>query len=57
MNFQQVEKLNLKVIQLFETLNVRFGVMIVGPTGGGKTTTFKVLAESMSKLREKKSKD
>lgn len=27
-----------KVIQLFDTFNVRFGVMIVGPTGGGKTT-------------------
>jgi len=26
-----------KVIQLFDTFNVRFGVMIVGPTGGGKT--------------------
>jgi dynein heavy chain, axonemal len=27
-----------KVIQLFDTLNVRFGAMIVGPAGGGKTT-------------------
>lgn len=27
-----------KVIQLFDTLNVRFGSMIVGPTGSGKTT-------------------
>ena len=25
--------------------------MIVGPTGGGKTTTYKVLADSMTKLR------
>lgn len=51
MKLQKVEKLNAKVVQLFETLNVRFGVMIVGPTGGGKTTTYKVLADSMTKLR------
>ena len=57
MKYQKVEKLNVKVVQLFETLSVRFGVMIVGPTGGGKTTTFKVLAESMSRLREQNSKD
>ena len=38
--------------QLFETLNVRFGVMIVGPTGGGKTTIYKILADAMTKLRE-----
>ena len=57
MKFQKVEKLNIKVIQLFETLSVRFGVMIVGPTGGGKTTTYRVLAESMSKLREQHSRD
>ena len=33
----------VKVIQLFETFNVRFGVMLVGPTGGGKTTCYEVL--------------
>lgn len=57
MKLQKVEKLNEKVVQLFETLNVRFGVMIVGPTGGGKTTTYKVLADAMTKLREQESKD
>ena len=40
-----------KVIQLFETFNVRFGVMIVGPTGAGKTTCFEILEETMITLR------
>lgn len=46
-----------KVIQLFDTFNVRFGVMIVGPTGAGKTTCYKVLSEAMSTLRQKNSAD
>jgi dynein heavy chain len=48
MKLQIVEKQNQKVIQFFETLNVRFGVMIVGPTGGGKSTIYKLLAHSMT---------
>jgi dynein heavy chain, axonemal len=41
----------LKVIQLYETLNVRFGVMTVGPTGGGKTTVLRTLQQSLTFLR------
>ena len=43
-----------KVIQLFDTFNVRFGVMIVGPTGGGKSTCYRVLGHSMTAMRNEK---
>ncbi|XP_069668946.1 dynein axonemal heavy chain 6 isoform X3 [Periplaneta americana] len=39
-----------KVIQLHETMIVRHGVMLVGPTGGGKTTVLQVLKNSLTKL-------
>lgn len=47
----------LKTIQLFETFSVRFGVMLVGPTGAGKTTVYKVLEHAMTSLKLKGSKD
>jgi dynein heavy chain len=40
-----------RIIQLYDTMRVRHGVMIVGPTGGGKTVCYEVLAEAMSSLR------
>ena len=39
-----------KVIQLYETMVVRHGVMLVGPTGGGKTVVYEALAAALTKL-------
>uniref|UniRef100_A0A8C4ZUY6 Dynein, axonemal, heavy chain 6 n=1 Tax=Gadus morhua TaxID=8049 RepID=A0A8C4ZUY6_GADMO len=39
-----------EVIQLYETMMVRHGVMLVGPTGGGKTTVYTVLADALQSL-------
>ncbi|XP_066123630.1 dynein axonemal heavy chain 6 [Saccopteryx bilineata] len=41
-----------KVIQFYETMLVRHGVMLVGPTGGGKTTVYRILAETLGNLRQ-----
>lgn len=47
-----MEPLVTKILQLFDTFNVRFGVMIVGLTTSGKTTCFQTLANSMTNLRK-----
>jgi len=38
------------VTQLYDTIQVRHGLMLVGPTGGGKTSVLKVLEKGMSAL-------
>ncbi|KAH9103464.1 hypothetical protein AeMF1_002875 [Aphanomyces euteiches] len=37
-----------KVIQLYETQLVRHGIMLVGPTGGGKSRIFEVLQQALT---------
>ncbi|CAE1329165.1 DNAH [Acanthosepion pharaonis] len=39
-----------KVIEFYETMIVRHGVMLVGPTGGGKTTIYQILADTLTNL-------
>ena len=57
LGLQKVEKLTTKVIQLFETFNVRFGVMLVGFTGSAKTTCYQILQNAMTELRKSDSPD
>jgi dynein heavy chain len=42
-----------KVIQLYETFNVRFGVMLVGNSGGGKTRVWETLCKTYCVMRER----
>lgn len=51
-NLQPIEEQITKNIQLYETMCVRWGVMLVGPTGGGKTSVLHALACALSKLEE-----
>ncbi len=46
-----------KCTQLFETTVVRHGLMIVGPTGSGKTKCYEVLKGALSSLRNQPSPD
>ena len=46
-----------KVIQLFETMVVRHGVMVVGETGTAKTTLWRTLQQSLTALRNAENPD
>ena len=39
-----------KVVQMYETMMTRHSTMIVGPTGGGKTTVINTLCQAQTKL-------
>lgn len=51
-NLQPIDEHITKNIQLYETMGVRWGVMLVGPTGSGKTSILHTLACALSKLYE-----
>lgn len=44
-----------KIRQLWDTIGVRHGVMLVGPTGSGKTVNWQTLKESINKMRHRSS--
>jgi len=56
-NLQKVPSFITKVIQQFDLFNIRFGSTIVGPTGAGKTTCYRVLKAAMKNMRDRNSTD
>jgi len=50
LGLQRLDSFVLKCIQLYEVTVLRHGLMLVGPTGGGKSANKEVLALAMSKL-------
>lgn len=49
-NLEPIEPFITKIIQLFDTIQVRHGLMLVGPTGGGKTSNYNILKTALSSL-------
>ena len=52
-NLQPVQIFTRKNIELYEMICVRHGLMVVGPTGGGKSSNIRVLASALTKLNER----
>jgi dynein heavy chain len=49
---QKAETFTLKCIQLYEMTVVRHGMMLVGPTGGGKSRVMRALQAAMSRVKD-----
>ena len=49
---QKPKDFTIKCIQLYEMTVVRHGMMLVGPTGGGKTRVLRSLQAAMSKVQD-----
>lgn len=52
-NIQNTPFFQEKVQQLYEMINVRHGLMIVGLPFGGKTTSYRMLAEALGLVEER----
>lgn len=46
-----------RICQLAETMRIRHGVMLVGPSGGGKTSCYQILQNAMKNLNAKGNRD
>lgn len=55
-NLQPLPSMISKCVQLYETMNVRWGVMLVGPAGGGKSANLHTLADAITKLYDENGK-
>lgn len=55
--YLQPDNFVLKIIQLFETMLVRHGNMIVGPAATGKSTIYKTLASALTQLFKEEEED
>jgi dynein heavy chain len=54
---QPKEELIHKIIQLHDMIKIRFGVTLVGPTGGGKTAAYQIMVAAHTRLREENHSD
>ena len=52
-NLQPIQIFLRKNIELYEMICVRHGLMVVGPTGGGKSSNIRVLSSALTKLKQK----
>ena len=54
---QQTPGFHKKIIQMYDIFCIRFGATLVGPTGSGKSSVYRVLASTMTNLRARGSPD
>jgi dynein heavy chain, axonemal len=57
LGFQPAPAFLGKVVELQQTLRVRFGVMLVGPAAGGKSTVLNTTRDALSSLHAAGSAD
>jgi dynein heavy chain len=51
-SLEPVDSFITRIIQLWDTMKIRHGVMLVGPTGGGKTANYEILKETLSRMHD-----
>eukprot|EP00759_Apiculatamorpha_spiralis_P058927 PhF_6_TR948/c1_g1_i1/m.1750/K10408/DNAH; dynein heavy chain, axonemal len=56
MGFQPLESFLNKCVQLYDITILRHGLMLVGPTGGGKSSNYRVLQKAMTNITTKQAK-